>query len=136
MADLSPAAASIQLISGQRVSVTFGATITAGQVLYLDGSDNKAKLADADAAGKKTVYGIALDSGSDGDTGDVALSGSVINLAVTVGVGTPYFLSSNAGGICPLADVGTGEDVDFLGVGKTAGGQLAVHIFNSGIAHA
>ncbi len=136
MADLSPAASSLTLLSGPSEDRVCGEAITAGQCVYLDAADSEeAKVADANAAGKKTVKGIALDPGSEGDTIRIALSGSRIVLGDTLGVGTPYFLSSNAGGICPLADVGSGEDLVVVGAGETAA-ILSVHIWNSAIAHA
>ncbi len=135
MAALVPVPLSIQLVSGPYEDRTLGASVTAGQAVYLDATDSSVKVADSDASGKKTVRGIALDGGSQGDPCRVALDGSVINLGCTLGVGTPYFLGATAGAIVPLADVGSSGDLDILGAGSTAA-LFKVHIWNSAIAHA
>lgn len=96
-----------------------GATITAGQLVYLDTSDNKYKLADANgAAALRTPRGVALNGASDGQPLQVQTRGD-ITIGATLTAGVTYYLSSDPGGICPLADVGSGEYACIVGIAKT-----------------
>lgn len=136
MADLVPVPVSVQLVSGPYVNATFGETVSAGMAVYRD-SANSQKLmkTDTNVAGKKDCYGVTLDAGDADETGRVAISGAVINLGVTLGVGTLYLASETAGGIQPVADLGAGEDVIVVGIGQTADNFL-VHVWDSAVAKA
>jgi hypothetical protein len=57
---------------------------------------------------------VALTKGSADDPGIVVTGGSM-NLGATLTAGAPYFVSSNAGGICPAADLSTTEYTSYLG---------------------
>lgn len=116
--------------------VAYGATIAAGQPLYLDTSDNEHKLADSDDTdATATVQGISITPGVDGGQGYIARGGSIILVGTTMAVGTTYFLGSTAGEIIPEGDFGTGDRVTRLGTAETAT-QLKLAIENTGIAHA
>lgn len=132
MADLSITAASV--VKGANASVvagTAGATITAGKTVYLDPSDSKYKLADANAsATTAALAGVALNGASDGQPISV-LTGGNLNPGATVTVGEIYVLSATAGGIAPEADLATGHYVAVLGVGTTTS-NIAVQIQISG----
>lgn len=120
MADLSITAANVTAAAlATKKSGTAGATITAGQVVYLDAS-NEYVLADADAAGVGdiTAVYIALNGASDGQPITVCAQGDV-TLGAVMTAGTAYYLSPVAGGIAPIADVASGDDVILLGVAKT-----------------
>lgn len=122
MADLSLTASAIVAASGANLKRgTAGATITAGQIVYLDASDSKYKLADADnlpAAGVTAVF-MALNGASDNQPISV-LQGGDVTMGSVLTAGTAYYLSPNPGGIAPLADVQSGDDVIVLGVAKSA----------------
>lgn len=117
--------------------VQYGATISAGQVVYADSTDsNKMKLADNDAsAAAATVKGIAITPGISGSYGYVATSGSIILVGTTMAVGTTYYLGATAGEIIPEADIGTNDYVSRLGTAATTT-QLDLAITNTGILHA
>lgn len=135
MADVSVTAAEVLTDSGTiTIDVTAGATITAGQTVYLDSGDgNAAKLADANASSSTaTVKGIALNGAADGQPLRVATAGT-LDPGFTVTVGTIYVQSATAGAICPAADLATGHYVTVLGVGITAS-QLQLIMRNSGVA--
>jgi hypothetical protein len=90
---------------------TAGATITAGQLIYLDTADaSKAKLADANSATAlaRVPIGIAINGASSGQ--EVAYVKEDNNLAIgaTVSNGAAYVLSATPGGIAPIADQTTG----------------------------
>ena len=121
MADLVITAASVLAGSGaKKVNGTAGATITAGQVVYLDSSDGKYKLADNDSAtaAVRSPAGIAL-HGASANQPLTILSQGPITIGATTAVGVVYCLSSTAGGICPDADIATGDYNTILGIGTS-----------------
>jgi len=134
MTDISITAANVLAGSGASIRRgTAGATITAGQVLYYDGATAKYKLADCDGAtALRTPVGIALNGASDGqpislvDRGPVTIGG-------TLTAGVAYYLSPTAGGICPVADVLSGDYSVILGI-ATSASVLNVNIQESGVA--
>jgi hypothetical protein len=121
MADLSVTAANCLPGAGAVIEEGLaGATITAGQAVYRD-TDGSYKLADADGASAtiRTARGIALNGASAGQPLKIQKAGE-ITLGATLTAGTTYYLSNTAGGICPLADVGTGEYYHIIGIAKSA----------------
>jgi len=115
MADLTITAANITpgSVTGMSVlktSGTAGATITAGQAVYIDASDsNKIKLADADASSTAAAaVGISLHAALSGQPIQYITSGP-LNFGAILTTGTYYVVSSTAGGICPTADLSVGE---------------------------
>lgn len=135
MSDLSITAANVVSGSGARKKLgTAGATITAGQTVYLDESDSKYKLADCDSAtaAVRSPAGIALNGAASGQPLLVHESGP-ITIGATMDDGEPYYLSANAGGICPRADLTTGDYLVFLGF-ATSTTVLEVDIQESGVA--
>lgn len=112
---------------------TAGATITAGKVVYKDSTTHKYGLADSNSvtSGIRRPVSIALNGASDGQplatltAGDLTIGGTLVP-------GTSYYLSDTPGGICPMADVASGEDVVFIGIAKSAT-VLAVDIQISGV---
>jgi hypothetical protein len=124
MADLSITAASV--IAGTDSTAEWGvsgATITAGKAVYFDETTDKWKLADADdataAVRMSAKGGIALNGASDGQPLKVLRSGDV-TIGASLTAGTAYYLSPTAGGICPLADVLTGDTIVLIGLAASA----------------
>ena len=117
----------------QKLPVTFGTTVTAGQLCYQDSSDSShAKLSDADAsAATAAAKGIALNGGADGQPGELAIGGT-IDPGFTVTVGEIYVASGTAGGIAPVADLAQGDYVFIVGVGLTAS-SLKLLMYSSGV---
>lgn len=118
MADLSITVANVVKGTSARTETGIaGATVTAGQMVYLDTADNKYKLADNDSATAlvRTVRGMALHGSLAGQPLTVLLSGQV-SLGAILTVGTVYCLSSTAGGICPAADIASGDYLTVIGV--------------------
>lgn len=122
MADLTITAASVVAGSGAtKENGVAGATITAGQAVYKDASDGgKFKLADNDSAtaAVRSFYGIALHGASSGQPLTVLKDGP-ITIGATTAVGIVYCLSSTAGGICPSADIATGDYNTIIGIGTS-----------------
>lgn len=132
MADISITAASV--IKGADAYTeqgTAGATVTAGQPVYLDSTDGKFKLSDNNATGKKTVRGIALHGASDGQPLMIQRGGD-ITIGATLTAGSRYYLSATAGGIMPEADLASGMDVVLLGLAKSTS-VLAIDIQAPGV---
>lgn len=134
MADLSITATSV-IAGADSVGENgfLGATVTAGQLVYKDSADGLWKLADADgAAALRTPGGIALNGGVSGQPVRVHKSGDItLNSVLTVN--TAYFLSDTPGGICPAADLGSGEYGTFVGIAKSTT-VLKVNLTSSGVA--
>lgn len=111
----------------------FGATVTAGQVVYRDSTASYAlKLAQATVSAN-AAYGIALNGGSSGQPADIITKG-LYNPGGTVVVGMVYCVSAAAAGaIVPYSDLTTGDYVTIIGVGITAA-LIYVNFSISGIA--
>ena len=121
MADITITAANVIASSNAviRREYPFGATVTAGQVVYLNGS-NQWALADMNAPlGTKTtdLRGIALNGGSSGQPAAVVTLDPALVIGAAVTNGTSYYLSDNAGGISATAPT-TGDQPVFLGLGS------------------
>jgi hypothetical protein len=137
MADLSITAASVVAGSGARkVNGTAGATITAGQVVYLDSSDSKYKLADNDSAtaAVRSPAGIALHGASSNQPLTILTAGP-ITIGATVAAGDVYCMSSTAGGICPVADIAAGDYNTIIGIG-TSTTVIDVKLHEAGVVKA
>lgn len=140
MADLTVTAANC--VPGSNANIvhgTAGETVTAGQVVYKSSSTSKWMKADANAA-------TAEARGSDVNNVGIALCGSSLNqpisvitggdltLGATMTAGIAYFLSDTAGGICPVADIGSGEYVVQIGL-ATSTTVLAVKPVYTGVSN-
>jgi hypothetical protein len=129
LADLTITAASVVAgADAARESGTAGETITAGKAVYFASATKKWMLADSNSATAEArkATAIALNSASLNQPITVHKSGD-ITIGAALTAGTAYYLSDTPGGICPLADVGSGEYVCLLGLAKSTS-VLAVNI--------
>lgn len=127
-ADLSiTASAVVPSANAQINEATAGATITAGQLIYLDSTDldtksrPKAKLADANSAtaAVRSVAGMAINSASAGQRVSYVYQDPALVIAASgLTAGTIYGLSATAGGLAPSADFTTGWYVSVVAVAK------------------
>lgn len=126
MVDISQTAANVTWVSGNRpVAVKAGATIAAGQPVYLNTTTLEYELCDADTDAASNFAGISLTGGVDGRDMLIAPPGAVINWGATLTAGTIYTLSTTAGGVCPEADLATGDYVVVLAIGAgTANAEI------------
>jgi hypothetical protein len=118
MADLTITATSV--VAGAdsiQVHGILGETVTAGQVLYQDTTTGKWFKADNNAGTElvRKAQGIALNGGAVNQPVTVHKRGA-ITIGATLTAGTAYYLSDTPGGICPLADLLSGEYVVLLGL--------------------
>ncbi len=135
MSDLVITAANVVKGSGSRTQVgTAGASITPGQVVYLDSATNTYKLADCDSAtaSVRSPAGIALNTASSNQPLSILTSGS-ITIGATVTAGVAYYLSATPGGICPVADLGTGDYPVILGI-ATSASVINIDVQEAGVA--
>jgi hypothetical protein len=120
--------ANVKWLSGTPASVGIaGATITAGQVLYLNPTTSQYGLAKAGSAAPICLAQyLALTGGTVGQAIMVAGPGAVIALGGTCIVGIPFYMSNNnAGGIAPASDITTGWGFStILGFGVTTANFL------------
>ena len=134
MADLTITAANVVASANAvRESGTAGATITAGQLVYLDTTDMKYKLADNNgAAALRVPNGIALNGAANNQPLVIQKAGD-ITIGATMTAGVAYYLSDTPGGICPVADLASGEYPCIIGIAKSTS-LLDVGIHPSGVA--
>ena len=128
MADISIDATLVaKSASAASTTGTAGATITQGQVLYIDTANNNVmKLADSNggSAGDAIRQGlqVALNAASSGQPVTYVTLDSALNLGLTLTSGATAYLSSTAGGITvTYADIASGSTVVQLGVVNTNG---------------
>jgi hypothetical protein len=122
MADLSITAGNVLKTSGSVTNGIAGATITAGQSVYLDTTTNKWKLAQCDGTAAEAGsggIGVALNGASDGQPLQVLTAGPY-NPGATVTVGQTYVVPRTAGNIAPISDLASTDRVTLLGVATTA----------------
>lgn len=138
MADLVITTGNVQPGTGAlTVSGTAGATLTAGQSVYLDSTDNTYKPADANnTAATANCKGITLNGAVSGQPVTIQYSGNM-EFGAIITEGEIYVVSGTAGGIAPEADIVSGWRVTIIGVGVStteiklisgmfaSGGQLA-----------
>jgi hypothetical protein len=119
MSDLSITAASVLAVASTAKTEpgTAGEAITRGMACYKSSTTGKWMKADADSATAeaRTAAGIALCDAGDAQPIFMQTAGN-ITIGATLVANTAYYLSSGAGGICPLADVGTGEYMQLIGI--------------------
>jgi hypothetical protein len=124
MADISITAASVAASNQATIrrEYPFGATVTAGQLVYLD-SNNRWQLMDSNAAstgnGVTDTRGIALHGGANTQPAAVVTADPDFTPGGTLTNAAAYYASPNAGALAPAADITTGNYAVFMGVAKS-----------------
>lgn len=108
-----------------------GEAIDAGEVIYLDRTTNTYLLADADAVASAKAAGVAVSSAAAGQVVAFQEDGTY-TAGATTAQGTPYFVSTTAGGIAPFADLASADYVTLLGFGVT-GNKIRLAINATGL---
>jgi len=137
--DVSITASSVARVTGSGTGIDTvvtngfaGATITAGQSIYID-TNNVWLLTDANlSAAAGVAKGIALNSASTGQPIAIA-TGGTINPGFTATVGKIYVTSATAGGIAPVEDLTSGWRTGVLYVGLTSS-TVGLVLYSSGVA--
>lgn len=134
MTDISITAANVVKGSGANVEHgTAGAAITAGQTVYRD-ANGKYQLADSNSATviARVPRGIALHAAAANQPLAIHMGGP-LTIGATLTAGVAYYQSDSPGGICPVADVGSGEYATIIGI-ATSASVLSVDVKASGVA--
>ncbi len=98
--------------------VTYGETVTRGEVVYQKTSDSEFYLADVTTSAETaTAKGFVFSAGGDGEKGTIVKSGP-LNVGGTLVKGNAYVLSA-AGAISPEADLTTSDYITHLGYATT-----------------
>jgi hypothetical protein len=135
MADLTVTPASVLWSSGNAPVSGYnaGASIAAGDALYLDSVTSTLKLAQSDgSAAEAAVVGIALNAAGSGQPVSYAPNGAVINIGATTAKTTTYMLSAAAGKVCPQADLVSTNKITRIGYATATDGSFVVDIKNTG----
>lgn len=122
MADIVITATSVVAGSGaETVQRVAGETIIAGQPVYRAAATGLAMKADSNSASAEARIpeGIALNGGAVNQPILVQKGGS-LTIGATLTAGVVYYLSDTPGGICPVADVGSGEYPCVIGIATSA----------------
>jgi hydrogenase/urease accessory protein HupE len=136
MADITVVPASVLASNGASVKTGIaGATITAGQTLFVDTADsNKLKLADNNlSAAAALIAGIALHGAASGQPLQYVEEDPDFTPGATLTTGTIYAASSTAGGIAPVADLTTGHYPTVLFVAKSTS-KAVMRMVRGGVA--
>lgn len=133
MADLVITAANVLWTSGEKKTGVAGATVTAGQPVYLDSATSTLKLAQCDGTAAETAaVGIALHAAGANQPLVYAAQGAVINIGATTSKATTYMVGAAAGGVAPQADLIGGNRITRLGYATDAVGAFVVDIKDVG----
>lgn len=128
MADITVTASAVRGTRG--ATALAAAALTAGKVVYAD-TNSKWALSDNNVVAAAQFAGIALHAADIDqpvtihESGDLTIQGGLT-------AGTFYYLSDTPGGICPFADLASGERVVQIGYAKSAT-VLHVHVVDTGI---
>lgn len=141
MADLVITAANVIAgASAQTKTGIAGATIAAGDIVYLDSATTgKWQLADSDAAGAEargqtSNIGIALNSAALNQPVIVQVAGPV-TLGAVLTAGQALYLSDTPGKLCPVADITGGDYFTLMGQAASTS-VLNIDVQYSGVASA
>lgn len=107
-----------------------GATITAGQSVYLDSTTNTIKLADIDSSVLTAAcVGIATHAALAGQPIRYQKAGNIVLGTSAVGiVGDIAIVGGTAGGIAPVGDLAANDFTCILGIWNSDGKQLILSI--------
>lgn len=141
MADLSITPTSVlpgtTPVANYQGKFILGETVTAGMPVYLDTVVRKYfKAINTIAANTNGVFtygvaGIALSGGAVGQPFHLQTSGQIM-IGATVTAATEYYLSANAGGICPEGDIASGHRGVRIGYAETTD-SLVIDIQDIGL---
>jgi len=137
MADYSITAANVAWVSGTPIQLSpavANESMTAGQAFYFDNSNSQqAKKSDANASGKDGFDGIVMQTSvSSGQYFAYAPPGAVINPGCNMTPTDVVILSTNAGGLAPVADLASGSNLTLVGV-ALATTQLYIQKYQSSV---
>lgn len=122
MADITITGASVQVPTNMRLAIGVAdVLLTSGELVYLDTADNEWKKSDASAAASARVEGIVLRDTAANENVIIGMLSSAITIGSVLGsAGTQYVLSSTAGKMALLSDLGVGDQIVIVGYAESA----------------
>ena len=122
--ELDPAGSADGIYSGITVTGIGGATIAFGDLIFLQASDSRWELVDADAVatGGDLMIGMAVTTSTDGGTLTILLNGIIRADAnfPTLTIGSAVYASTGPGNIQVAEPTGTDDFVRVVGFALTA----------------
>ncbi len=123
--DLDPSLSADGKYTGMCITGTAGATLAFGDLVYLQASDSRWELADADAVGTSgtVMLGLCvLAANADGDATKILLHGNIRadTAFPALTIGAPAYVSTTAGDIQVSAPTGADDVVRVVGFALTA----------------
>lgn len=111
-----------------------GEALVAGKAVYKDPATKKWMLADNDSAtvAARSGTGVALNGASNGQPVSIHKTGD-LTVGAILTPGLAYYVSSTPGGICPAADLGSGDYPVLVGMAKSSS-VLNVAFVPAGVA--
>lgn len=97
----------------------YGEAVAIGDAIYLDQTEAKYFLADANVLSKIEVFGIAITPGSTDDHGLIASNGTIQLVGTTLTVAQQYILSPTPGKLQPATDRTTGDYITNIGTASS-----------------
>jgi len=97
-----------------------GESVVFGDLLYFDWTDKEWKKTDADAAATMPGLRIALESKTDGQTCLMLVKGYIRDDSAFESTGAMVYASPTAGGVTSIAPSSSGQQVQRVGVAKSA----------------
>ena len=127
--DLDPSLSADGKYTGTCITGTAGATLAFGDLVYLQASDSRWELADADAVGTAgtVLLGICvLAAAADGNATKILLHGNVRadTAFPTLTIGAPVYVGTTAGDVQVAAPTGADDVVRVVGYALTADSML------------
>lgn len=121
MADLSVTAANAlaSTSAAGKARGTAGATITAGQAVYLDAATGTLKLAVKTSLAAAAAVGIALHGAASGQPLEYVYQDDDYTPGATLVAGTCYTVGATAGNMAPSADLASGNYATFMMIAKS-----------------
>jgi hypothetical protein len=134
--DLAVTAANVKAGLGARTaSGIAGEAVTAGQLCYKAAVSHKYMKADSNSATAEARNPTCIFLNNAGaDQPITVLTGGLITIGGAVTANTAYYASDTPGGLCPLADVGTGEYLTLVGLAVSAT-QIRVNFQSTGVTN-
>lgn len=134
MADITITPANVlKSSSGRIIQGIAGEALTQGQPVYLKAADSKYWRAVNTTAAEALVVGIVANACAANQPVTLIGDDTALAIGATVAAGVAYYVSGNAGGICPVGDITSTDFVTIVGIGVTTG---ALKLLNaaSGVA--
>lgn len=134
MAAITPIETGSQLkgTSATVTTVTYGAAVTSGDILYRNSADGKYYQAQSSSAAAAAAVAIAVKSAGTDELG-LIISAGEYDFGATLVVGQVYCVGNAAGSLVPYSDLTTGDYVTIVGV-ATGADELSISWCVSGVA--